>query len=359
MVSFADFDMPLWYKGIIPEHLAVRNNVGVFDVTHMGRCLISGSNAEKFLNYTTTNNVANLTPLSAQYSTMCNERGGIKDDFVVSRLEQEKFLVVYNATNREKDHLWLINNAKEFGVGIADVSDGTALFAVQGPKAEKTLQAVSSENLSLIGRFKCGWTRLADVKTLVSRTGYTGEDGFEVFISDSPLEKPDNAVKVWNAILEAGRESGIEPCGLGARDTLRLEAGLCLYGNDIDESTTPFEAAIGFVVKLEKGDFIGKAALVNQRAVGIERKRVGINMVEAGIPRQHFEVFKDQLSIGSVTSGTFSPLLNHGVAMAYVANDSANAGQRVKVKIRGRLVDGEIVKFPFYDSTRYGYGRKT
>jgi aminomethyltransferase len=351
--------MPLWYKGIIPEHLAVRNDVGIFDVTHMGRCLISGADAEKFLNYMTTNNVASLTPLSAQYSTMCNERGGIKDDFVVSRLEQERFLIVYNAANREKDYLWLINDAKEFDVGIEDVSERIALFAVQGPKTEKTLQKVSSENLSLIGRFKCRWTKLANIKTFVSRTGYTGEDGFEVFVWDSPLEKPDNAVKVWNAILEAGREFGIEPCGLGARDTLRLEAGMCLYGNDIDESTTPFEAAIGFVVRLEKGQFIGKDALVNEKAVGIRRKRVGISMLDEGIPRQHFEVLKDQVKIGSITSGTFSPLLNRGIAMAYITSDSANAGQRVNVKIRQRLAGGEIVKFPFYDSTRYGYGRKT
>jgi aminomethyltransferase len=290
---------------------------------------------------------------------MCNERGGIKDDFVVSRLEQEKFLMVYNAANREKDYLWLIDNAKEFDVEIEDVSNNIALFAVQGPRTEKTLQKVSSGNLSLIGRFKCGWTKLDDVEAFVSRTGYTGEDGFEVFVWDSPLEKPDNAVKVWNAILEAGREFGIEPCGLGARDTLRLEAGMCLYGNDIDESTTPLEASIGFVVKLEKGNFIGKDALMNQKAEGVKRKRVGISMLGPGIPRERFEVFRDQVKIGSVTSGTFSPLLDRGVAMAYVTSEDASVGQRVKVKIRGRLVEGEIVKFPFYDSTRYGYGRKT
>ncbi|HML02501.1 MAG TPA: glycine cleavage system aminomethyltransferase GcvT [Candidatus Bathyarchaeia archaeon] len=359
MVSFADFDMPLWYKGIIPEHLAVRNNVGIFDVTHMGRSLISGPNAEKFLNYMTSNNVASLIPLSAQYSTMCNERGGIKDDFVISKLEQEKFLMVYNAANRENDYLWLINNAKEFDVEIQDISDSVALFAVQGPRTEGTLQKISNENLALIGRFKCSWTRLADVRAFVSRTGYTGEDGFEVFVWNSPLEKPDNAVKVWNAILDAGREFDIEPCGLGARDTLRLEAGMCLYGNDIDESTTPFEAAIGFVVKVEKGDFIGKDALMNQKAEGIKRKRVGISMLDPGIPRQNFEVFKDQLEVGSITSGTFSPLLTRGIAIAYVTSESANTGQHVKVKIRGRLAEGEIVKFPFYDSTRYGYGRKT
>ena len=359
MAPFAGFEMPLWYKDIIPEHLAVRNNVGIFDVTHMGRSLITGPDAEKFLNYVITNNVASLTPLSAQYSVMCNERGGIIDDFVVSRLEQEKFLIVYNAANREKDFQWLVKNSGNFNVKIEDVSDNIALFAVQGPKAEKTLQKISSENLSQIGRFKCGWTKLADTNTFISRTGYTGEDGFEVFVWDTPLDKPDNAVKVWNAVLEAGREFGIEPCGLGARDTLRLEAGLCLYGNDIDEDTTPLEALLGFVVKLEKDNFIGKEALLKQKAEGVKRKRMGIRMLETGIPRQHFEVVKDGAKIGSVTSGTFSPLLQYGIAMAYVASENATAGERVKVKIRDRLVEGEIVKFPFYDSTNYGYARKT
>ena len=359
MEPFAGFEMPLWYKSIIPEHLAVRNNVGVFDVTHMGRSLITGADAERFLNYVTTNNVAVLTPLSAQYSTMCNERGGIKDDFVISRLEQEKFFMVCNAANREKDYKWLIKNSAGFNLKIEEVSDNIALFAVQGPKAEKTLQKISSENLSQIGRFKCGWTKLAGVNTFVSRTGYTGEDGFEVFVWDTPLEKPDNAVKVWDAVLQAGKEFGIEPCGLGARDTLRLEAGMCLYGSDIDENTTPLEALISFVVKLEKEIFIGKAALVQQKAEGVKRKRVGIRMLEPGIPRQGFEVFKDRAKIGSVTSGTFSPLLEYGIAVAYVTSDHANAGERVKVKVRERMVEGEIVKFPFYDSTRYGYARKT
>jgi aminomethyltransferase len=359
MEPFAGFEMPLWYKDIIPEHLAVRNNVGIFDVTHMGRSLIAGADAERFLNYVTTNNAAILTPLSAQYSTMCNDGGGIIDDFVVSRLEQEKFLMVYNAANREKDYRWLIKNADRFRVKIEDVSDIVALFAVQGPKAEKALQKICNENLSQVARFKCDWTKLANTSTFISRTGYTGEDGFEVFVWDSPLEKPDNAVKVWNAVLHAGKEFGIEPCGLGARDTLRLEAGMCLYGNDIDENTTPLEAMISFVVKLEKDDFIGKAALMRLKAEGVKRKRVGVRMLDSGIPRQGFEVFKDGAKIGSVTSGTFSPLLEYGIAEAYVTSEHASAGERVKVKIRERMVDGEIVKFPFYDSTKYGYSRKT
>jgi len=358
MEPFAGFEMPLWYKDIKPEHLAVRNGAGIFDVTHMGRSLIVGPDAEKFLNYVITNNIASLTPLSAQYSVMCNEHGGIKDDFVVAKLEREKFLMTYNAANREKDYEWLVQNATRFNVDVQDMSDNIALFAVQGPKAEKTLQKISSENLGQIGRFKCGWTRLTDVDAFVSRTGYTGEDGFEVYVWNAPLEKPENAVKVWNVVLQAGKEFGIEPCGLGARDTLRLEAGMCLYGNDIDEVTTPLEALLSFVVKFEKGDFIGKDALLKQKSEGAKRKRVGIRMLEPGVPRQNYEVFKDNSKVGVVTSGTFSPLLEYGIAMAYVASENANVGNNVKVKIREKIIDGEMVKFPFYDSTRYGYARK-
>jgi len=351
--------MPIWYKDITLEHLAVRNNVGIFDITHMGRSLVTGKDAEKFLNYVTTNDVAKLIPLSAHYTTFCNENGGIKDDFVLSRLEQERFLAVYNAANREKDYNWLVKNAEGFTVKVEDVSDNITMFAVQGPKAERTLQKISTENLSMIPRFKCGWTKLADVKAFVSRTGYTGEDGFEVFIWDTLIEKPDNAIKAWNGILRAGEEFGITPCGLGARDTLRLEAGMCLYGNDIDENTTPLEAGLGFVVKLEKDAFIGKGVLQKQKAEGVKRKRVGIRNLGVGVPRQHHEVYKNGQKIGTITSGTFSPLLKYGIAMAYVTSEHAVVGDKVQVKIREKMAEGEIVKFPFYDPTQYGHARKT
>lgn len=358
MTSFAGFEMPLWFKGIIPEHLAVRNSVGVFDITHMGRALILGEEAEKFLNYVTTNDVSALTPHAAHYSTMCNQQGGIKDDFVLSRLGKEKFLIVYNASNREKDFEWLSSHSKDFNVKVEDVSDKIAMFAVQGPKAEKTLQKISSEDLSGIGRFKCGWTKLAGIETFVSRTGYTGEDGFEVFVWNTPITKPENAIKVWNAILKAGEEFQIEPCGLGARDTLRLEAGMCLYGNDIDEATTPLEAGLGFVVKLAKEKFIGKEALLQQKTLGIKKKRVGLKLLEKGIPRPHFDVFKDGEKIGYTTSGTFSPLLKCGIAVAYVSTEHANIGEKVEVRIRNKNVKSEIVGFPFYDKTKYGYTRQ-
>lgn len=356
--AFAGFEMPIWYEGIIPEHLAVREGVGIFDITHMGRVLITGSDAESFLNHTTTNDVSALEPKSAHYSVMCNEEGGIKDDFVISRQETHEFLMVYNASNRIKNYKWLTTQAAGFNVEIKDVSDHIAMFAVQGPKGEETLQKVAGSDLGQIGRFKCGWTDVSGLDAFVSRTGYTGEDGFEVFIWNTPTATPEKAVAAWNAILEAGKEFGIKPCGLGARDTLRLEAGMCLYGNDIDETTTPLEARISFAVKLHKEDFIGKNALLKQKTEGLKRKRVGLKIIGPGIPRPKHEVFKDQERIGYVTSGTFSPLLKHGIAMAYLKSEHASRGEVVEVKIRNKPARAEIVGFPFYDKDHYGYQRK-
>jgi len=359
MTEFAGFEMPLWYKGITEEHLAVRNNVGIFDVSHMGRVIITGKDAANFLNYVITNDVTALKPNSALYSVMCNENGGIIDDFVVSCLEEEKFLLVPNATNREKDFNWLVKKAKDFNVKIEDVSDKAAMFAVQGPNAEKTLQKICTTDLSKIERFKCTPAKLADMDVFLSRTGYTGEDGFEVYVWNAPLDKPDNAIHVWNAILEAGKPYGIEPCGLGARDTLRLEAGLCLYGNDIDENTTPLEARLGFVVKFQKDNFIGKNALLKQKEEGVKRRRVGLQMVEQGIPRQGYKIYSEKgENIGQVTSGTFSPLLKCGIAMAYIQTQQAQEGNIVNIEIRGKMAKAKIVPFPFYDAEKYGYKRK-
>ena len=352
--------MPLWYKSVIPEHLTVRNSVGIFDISHMGRVIIKGADSEHFLNYVITNDVSRLSPNSAQYSVMCKENGGIIDDFVIYRLEEEKFMMVSNATNREKDYNWLVTNAKGFNVKIEEISDDVAMFAVQGPSAEKILQKISTEDLSKIERFKCAHSRLANVDVFLSRTGYTGEDGFEVFIWEASLANSDNAVKLWNAILEAGKTFGIEPCGLGARDTLRLEAGMCLYGNDIDENTTPLEAALGFVVKFQKENFVGKEALLKQKNEGIKRKRVGIRIIEQGIPRPSYEIYSDKgENIGHITSGTFSPLLKCGVGMAYIQTSQAQEGNIINVKIRDKLAKGKIVPFPFYEVENYGYKRKT
>jgi len=359
LTVFAGFEMPMYYKDITPEHLAVRNSVGVFDISHMGRVMVTGIDSERFLNYVITNDVSMLQPNAAQYSVMCNDKGGIIDDFVLYRLENEKFLVVFNASNREKDYSWLVEYARGFDVKIEEISESVAMFAVQGPSAEKTLQKISTEDLSKIGRFKCGHSKLADVEVFLSRTGYTGEDGFEVFVWNASLAKPDNAVRLWKAILEAGKTLGIEPCGLGARDTLRLEAGLCLYGNDIDESTTPLEATLGFVVKLQKDRFIGKQVLLKQKAEGVKRKRVGIRMTDQGIPRQGFEIYSEVgEKIGQVTSGTFSPLLRFGIGMGYVETPYAQEGRAVGVRIRDKTAKSKIVGLPFYDTEKYGFKRK-
>ncbi|MEM2946841.1 MAG: glycine cleavage system aminomethyltransferase GcvT [Candidatus Bathyarchaeia archaeon] len=360
MTEFAEFEMPLWYKGIKEEHLAVRNSVGVFDVSHMGRVIVTGRDAVSFLNYVITNDVTTLTPNSALYSVMCNENGGIIDDFVLSCLEEDKFLLVPNATNREKDFNWLVKIADGFKVKIEDVSDKVAMFAVQGPNAQKTLQKICTADLSKIERFKCIAAKLAGADVFLSRTGYTGEDGFEVYMWNAPLDKPDNAVKLWNNILEAGKPFGIEPCGLGARDTLRLEAGLCLYGNDINENITPLEARLGFVVKFQKDNFIGKNALLKQKEEGIKQKRVGLQMIEQGIPRQGFKIYNEKGDIiGQVTSGTFSPLLKCGIAIAYIQTQYAQEGNIVNIEIRGKMAKAKIVPFPFYDTEKYGYKRKT
>jgi len=360
LTAFAGFEMPLWYKGIISEHLAVRNRVGIFDISHMGRVIIAGGDSERFLNYVITNDVSVLSPNGAQYSVMCNENGGIIDDFVIYRLKKEKFMMVSNATNREKDYNWLVRSARGFDVKIEEISDHVAMFAVQGPNSEKTLQKISTEDLSKIGRFKCGYAHLANVEAFLSRTGYTGEDGFEVFIWNASLTNPGNAIKLWGAILEAGKPFGIEPCGLGARDTLRLEAGMCLYGNDIDEKTTPLEAALSFVVKLQKNNFIGKEVLVKQKNEGIKRKRIGIQMIEQGIPRPRFEICTDKgEKIGQLTSGTFSPLLNYGIGIGYVQTPYALEGNIVNVRVRHKMAKAKIVSFPFYDPEKYGFKRKT
>jgi aminomethyltransferase len=359
LIPFAGFEMPLWYKGITPEHLAVRNSVGVFDISHMGRVMITGVDSERFINYIITNDVSVLTPNAAQYSVMCNENGGILDDFVVYRLEPERFMIVLNASNREKDFNWMAKNAQGFNVKIENISDKVAMLAVQGPNAEKTLQNVSMEDLSKIGRFKCGYSRLANAEVFLSRTGYTGEDGFEVFIWNTSLEQPRNALEIWNALIESGKSFGIEPCGLGSRDTLRLEAGLCLYGDDIDEDTTPLEAGLGFVVKLQKDKFIGKEALIKQKAEGTERKRVGVAMVEQGVPRRTFEILDTAgTRIGQLTSGTFSPLLKYGIGIGYVQVAKAHEENIVSIRIREKLVKAKIVGFPFYDVEKYGFKRK-
>ncbi len=359
LVEFVGFEMPIWYKGVVPEHMAVRNSVGIFDVTHMGRSLFSGPDAGKFLDCLTTRVVSSLNLDQVHYSTMCNESGGIVDDLTVYRIAEDEFLMVYNAGNRKSDYEWAVKNSRGFNVQIRDISDEVPMFAVQGPRAQETLQALTKDDLSMIGRFRFGWIELMGVKALVARTGYTGEDGFEVMPWNIPLTEPSRAISLWEGILDTGKSYGIEPCGLGARDTLRLEAGMCLYGADITEKTTPFEARLDFVVQLEAKDFIGRAALARQKKEGVTRLRVGLRMIDRGIPRAGCPVMDGETEIGETTSGTLSPILQKGIAVAYVPTNYFEVGRTVSVRIREKDLKAEIVDFPFFDTNKYGWRRKT
>ena len=359
IVDFAGFEMPIWYKGIVPETLAVRNQVGIFDVSHMGRAIAQGANAEAFLNFVTTNDVSALKPGQAHYTLLCNEKGGIKDDIIVLRLEPERFVVIFNAGNRKKDMEWLKAQAARSHADLMDVSDDTALISLQGPKAQATLGRLSKTDPSTVPRFGCVETEVNGASCLVSRTGFTGEDGFEILVWECPISNPGKAELVWNSLLAGGKEFGMEPCGLGSRDALRLEAGMCLYGNDIDENISPYEARLGFTVKLAKSDFIGKQALEKQKAQGTKLLRIGLKATAQGIPRPGYDILKDASTIGKLTSGTFSPTLNLGIAMGYVPREHATEGETLGIMIRGRRLDAVVTKFPFYSTDKYGWQRKT
>jgi len=356
LTDFAGFRLPLWFKGITTETLAVRNAAGVFDVSHMGRAIIRGEDSQKLLDTVTTNDVASLKNMQGEYSLICNDEGGIKDDVLVFRLQDQDHLIVFNAANRQKDLDWILKNSRGLRVETEDVSNKVAMFAVQGPKAREVVQSLSTGDLLGMPRFGCSWTEVAGFRSLVSRTGYTGEDGFEVFVWDSATDNPTGAEAVWHRLLEAGKSVGLEPCGLGARDLLRLEAGLCLYGTDMDEHTNPYEARLGFVVKLYK-NFIGKRRLQAAKETGPSKVRVGLVTKRRVIPRPGFHIFREGRNVGAVTSGSLSPILNTGIAMGYVERVIAEEGVEFDVQIRDRLERTSLVKPPFYDVTRYGYSR--
>jgi len=358
LTEFAGFTLSLWFKGIVAETLAVRNAAGIFDISHMGRAIIRGEDAEKLLDTITTNDVAALKNMQGQYSLICNDEGGIKDDVLVFRLQDQEHLLVFNAANRQKDLDWILMNSRGLDVKVEDISDRVAMFAVQGPKARQVVQSLSSYELLGIPRFECSWAQVAGVKCQVSRTGYTGEDGFEIFVLDSPTDNPVNAEIVWKKLLEAGKSIGLEPCGLGARDLLRLEAGLCLYGTDMNENTNPYEARLGFVVKLHK-NFIGKQKLQAAKEAGPSKVRVGLVTEQRVIPRHGFDILRGESIVGSVTSGSLSPTLNTGIAMGYVERGAAEEGTELEVRIRDRMEKVKVVKPPFYDTTKYGYSRKS
>ncbi len=341
IVDFAGFEMPVQYTGIVEEHLAVRNRVGVFDVTHMGEFEVRGSGALEFLQRVTVNDVERLTPGKVQYSAMCYEDGGIVDDLLVYRMEDQYMLVV-NAANLQKDLEWLRSHTPA-GVEVKDVSDATALLAVQGPKSLATLQKLTSTDLTPVQYYTFVRATVAGVPMIVSRTGYTGELGFELYFTSD--EKTGHAV--WDAIFQAGAEFNIAPIGLGARDTLRLEMAFMLYGNDIDKTTHPLEAGLGWITKLSKKEFFGKDVMVRAKEAGLKRKLVGFTLPDRVVARHGYEIVQQGQVVGVVTSGTFSPSLQHGIGMGYVRSDLATVGSTVGIMVRGKEATATIVRTPF------------
>src|SRR5437773_33232 len=344
MAEFAGYNMPISYTGINDEHAAVRNNAGVFDVSHMGEFILKGENALDLLQRVTTNDSSRLTAGKAQYSCITNENGGIVDDLLVYCIEENKvYMIVVNASNIEKDWNWISQqNARK--VEMYNVSDKTCLLAVQGPNATKILQPLTDMDILNLKYYTFSKGKFAGVdNVLVSATGYTGAGGVEIYFED----KGDAANKIWDAIFEAGKSQGIKPIGLGARDTLRLEMGYCLYGNDIDDTTSPLEAGLHWITKFNK-EFIGKKVLEKQNANGIEKKLVGFEMLEKGIPRHGYEIkdFSNTI-IGVVTSGTQSPSLGKPIGMGYVRKVFTPLDTTIHIKIRDKLLEAKVVKVPF------------
>lgn len=341
MVPFAGYNMPVQYEGINAEHATVRNAVGVFDVSHMGEFILKGENALDLIQRVTSNDASKLYDGKIQYSCLPNETGGIVDDLLVYRIDEKTYMLVVNASNIEKDWNW-IQKFNDKGVEMHNISDQTSLLAVQGPKAADALQSLTDIDLASMEYYSFQKGKFAGVdNVLVSATGYTGAGGFEIYFENQYADQ------IWDAIFKAGAEFGIKPIGLGARDTLRLEMGFCLYGNDIDDTTSPIEAGLGWVTKFTK-EFTNSAALLAQKEAGISRKLVGFEMIDRGIPRHDYVVVDaDGNQIGKVTSGTQSPSLQKAIGIAYVAKEFAKEGTEIFIDIRNNKVKAQVVKFPF------------
>ncbi len=339
MVPFAGFLMPIQYHSILEEHKRVRSTVGVFDVSHMGEIEIRGENALDFVNYLVTNDVSKLSVNQAQYNAMCYEDGGIVDDLIVYRRE-DHYLLVVNASNTDKDFEWILKHRPQ-NVTVENISDSITQLAVQGKKAEAALQKLTEVDLSAI---KFYWFRegnLAGVPMIISRTGYTGEPGFELYFDKKYSEE------IWNRVFESGAEFDIEPIGLGARDSLRLEKKYCLYGNDIDQTTNPLEAGLGWITKLNKGDFVGRSAVLKIKEAGLQRKLIGFVVEGRLIPRHGYSLQKDGETVGTVTSGCYSPILEKNIGLAYLRADLCEIGNRFDIMARGKAIPAEVVKTPF------------
>lgn len=340
MVEFGGWLMPVQYEGILKEHQTVRSAAGLFDVSHMGEIEITGPGAKELIQKLVTNDIGRLKPGCALYSPMCNPQGGTVDDLLVYQLEDDQFLLVVNASNITKDYDWIISQAGS--VSVKDVSEITCQLALQGPQAIKVLQKLTAIKLEEIKYFNFVYGQVEGIQCLISRTGYTGEDGFELYF---PAEHSET---LWRAILAAGQVEGVKPVGLGARDTLRFEACLALYGHELTDEISPLKAGLGWTVKFNKSDFIGKEALLQEKEAGLTHKLVGIEMLDRGIPRQGYPLYKDGQQIGWITSGSFAPTLEKNLGLGYVLTEWSQLGTTLEVMVRNKPLKAQIVQKPFY-----------
>jgi len=339
MVPFAGFLMPIQYQGIIQEHINVRTKAGLFDVSHMGEFIVEGPEAKAFLQYMTINDLNHLQPGQAQYSAFCNEQGGIIDDLLIYQFP-DYYMIVVNAANIEKDYHWLQSHLPD-GVTLKNESDKISLIALQGPASRDILNPLTDTSLERLPYYHFAEVEIAGIRVVCARTGYTGELGYEMFGGDDEIRS------LWDVLMKTGKPRGLTPIGLGARDTLRLEMKYCLYGNDINETTTPIEAGLGWITKVEKGEFIGRQAILDSKT-NITRRLVCVEMMERGIPRPGYKLYVHGREIGTVTSGGQSPSLQKGIALAYLEKPYFTVGTILEVDIRGKMKKGQVVKPPFY-----------
>ncbi|MFM7638010.1 MAG: glycine cleavage system aminomethyltransferase GcvT [Crocinitomicaceae bacterium] len=342
MVPFAGYNMPVQYEGVNAEHDSVRNGVGVFDVSHMGEFLLSGPNALALIQKVTTNDASVLFDGKAQYSCMPNGKGGIVDDLIIYRISSEEYFLVVNASNIENDWNW-ISSHNDLGVEMKNLSDDYSLLAIQGPKAAEAMQSLTNISLSEMVYYTFQYGKFAGIENvMISATGYTGSGGFEIYVKNQDVEL------LWDRVFEAGKDWGIKPIGLAARDTLRLEMGFCLYGNDIDDTTSPLEAGLGWITKFTK-EFVDSTSLQQQKEAGVSRKLVAFEMVDRGIPRHDYQILdKDGTVIGKVTSGTMSPSMKLGIGLGYVTVEHSKLDSEIYIEIRDKGVKAKVVKLPFY-----------
>lgn len=342
MVEFCGWEMPIEYVGIMDEHMAVRTKAGLFDVSHMGEIMVSGRQALDYVQYLTPNNAARLAVGKAQYTVLITPEGTFVDDMLVYCMGEKDYLLVVNAANTDKDFAWVDGHTKGFDVAVSNMSDAYSQLALQGPKAKDILKPLTDVDLEEMKTFAFAMGKVAGVEALISRTGYTGEDGYEIYTLARDPEK------IWDAVMEQGKSFGLLPVGLGARDTLRLEAMLMLYGNDIDDTTTVLEAGLGWVVKFKKGDFLGRDVLLKQKEDGLKRRLIGFEMVGRGIARPHYPVYIGDEKVGEVNSGTFVPFLKKSIGTTYLPIENTEIGTEFDIEIRGRRTAAKVVPTPFY-----------